>query len=168
MIRPCPWPAESVETPLDSRGWVKETIRCPLPQVKAHVLPFTEGKGTSSRTPPSLRPVISFAATRAVVRQMLVNLGLRLKAENTHLVYVSCCSTVLQVSTPLPQLTCRPVPEPPPLPPAPQFDYGFLCGRKKMGAMLCLSVFLRSIWCFKNFPHSPESHSNRLFPAACS
>lgn len=96
LIRPCLWPAESLETPLDSRGWPKETIRHPSPQVKkAHVLPCR-----------CQNTVISFTATPAVVRQMIVNLGLRLKAGNTHLVYVNCCSTVLQVSTPLPQLTC--------------------------------------------------------------
>lgn len=133
----------------------------------------------------SPRPVISFTATRAVVRQMLVYLGLGLKAENTHLVCVSCCSTMLRVSTHPPQLTCWPVPDPPDPPRSPGMQKRDNRGtaavqaegrlwlwlplwQKKNGCNVWFVCFLRSIWCFKNFPHSHETHSNCLFPAACS
>lgn len=142
-------------------------------------------------------PVFSFTATRAVVRQMLVNLGLRLKAENTHLVYVSCCSTMLRVSTPPPQLTCSPVPNPmvgpqlprlphpPPSTPDPQrspgcpvrrftrarrngtiqarqqcklradFDYGFLCGRKKKWVPCFVCLFFKEHLAFQKLSTQP-------------
>lgn len=134
--------------------------------------------------------VLSFTATRAVVRQMLVNLGLRLKAENTHLVYVSCCSTMLRVSTPPPQLTCSPTlwwvpnfldsptPDPQRSPGCPvrrftrarrngtiqarqqcklraDFDYGFLCGRKKKWVPCFVCLFFKEHLAFQKLSTQP-------------